>query len=57
METTYTWTPIESNITKMTIRNRGNPKGFSKIFAPFMAKMMRNANTRDLQNIKRIIEV
>lgn len=56
METTYTWTAIDENTTKMTLRNAGKPGGFSKFFAPFMAKMMRKANTKDLQNIKRILE-
>ena len=56
METTYTWTAIDDNNTKMTLRNRGYPKGFSKLFAPFMETMMRKANTKDLKNIKRIIE-
>ncbi len=56
METTYTWTVIDDKKTKMTLRNKGNPKGFSKLFAPFIAVMMRKANTKDLINIKRIIE-
>jgi len=56
METTYTWTMVDEQSTKMTLRNRGEPKGFSKLFAPFMARMMRRANNKDLQNIKRILE-
>ncbi|MDQ3073879.1 MAG: SRPBCC family protein [Bacteroidota bacterium] len=56
METTYTWTAIDSRTTKMTLRNRGYPTGFSKLVAPLMAKMMRKANTKDLANIKKIIE-
>ena len=56
METTYTWTPIDNNTTKMTLQNKGNPTGFSKLVAPFMSTMIRKANTKDLINIKRIIE-
>ena len=56
METTYTWTAIDDNTTKMTLRNKGNPSGFSKLFAPFIAGMMRKANNKDLKKIKRIIE-
>jgi len=56
METTYTWEAIDDNTTKMTLRNTGNPTGFSKLFAPFMAKAMKRANNKDLQNIRRIIE-
>jgi len=56
METTYTWTAIDDMTTKMTVQNRGNPTGFSKLFAPFMATMMRKANAKDLLNIKKIIE-
>ncbi len=56
METTYTWTTIDTQTTKMTLRNKGNPTGFSKLFAPLMATMMKKANTKDLINIKKIIE-
>lgn len=56
METTYTWAAIDKHTTKMTLQNKGNPTGFSKLFAPFMATMMRKANTKDLMNIKKIIE-
>ena len=56
METTYTWHAIDQHSTKMTLRNRGNPSGFSKLLAPFMSFMMRKANTKDLVNIKKIIE-
>jgi uncharacterized protein YndB with AHSA1/START domain len=56
METTYTWEAINEDVTKMTLRNRGNPKGFSRLFAPFMKMAMRNANNKDLKNIKQILE-
>ena len=56
MQTTYIWKAIDDTTTQMTLRNRGNPTGFSRLFAPFMAAMMRKANVKDLNNIKRIIE-
>lgn len=56
METTYTWKPSAENQTRMTLRNAGQPKGFSRIFAPLMATMMKRANRKDLKNIKRILE-
>ncbi len=44
METTYTWQPAGEGATTMTLRNRGEPAGFSKLAAPFMASAMRRAN-------------
>jgi hypothetical protein len=34
----------------------GEPAGFSKLAAPFMAKAMRGANQKDLQRLKKILE-
>ena len=56
METTYTWEKVTENQTKMTLRNRGTPSGFSKIFAPFMTLAMRRENKKDLNRLKRILE-
>jgi hypothetical protein len=56
METTYTWTSTLQNGTRMTLRNRGTPSGFSRIVAPFMALAMRRANRKDLANLKEIVE-
>jgi uncharacterized membrane protein len=56
METTYTWTPTPSGGTHMTLRNRGEPTGFSKLMAPLITPAMRRANRKDLANLKSILE-
>jgi uncharacterized membrane protein len=56
METTYIFQKLGENTTKMTLRNRGTPKGFSRLLSPFMSAMMRRANNKDLAAIKRILE-
>jgi uncharacterized membrane protein len=56
METTYTWADTTDGATKMTLRNRGQPAGFSKVAAPMMASAMRRANRKDLMRLKTILE-
>jgi hypothetical protein len=56
METTYTFEKINTNTTRMTLRNKGAPSGFSKMISPFMSLMMKRANQKDLASIKRILE-
>ena len=56
METTYTWQPLGETRTRMTLRNRGEPTGFSTVAAPVMSAAMRRANRKDLANVKRILE-
>ena len=56
METTYEWEALDERTTRMSLRNRGKPSGFSKLFAPMMAKSMRKANEKDLISIKGILE-
>ncbi len=55
METTYIWAPAEGG-TRMELRNRGEPEGFSRFVAPFMARAMRRANTKDLRRLKQLLE-
>ena len=56
METTYTWETTPDGATRMTLRNRGMPTGFSKWLAPFMARAMRRANRKDLAALKKRLE-
>lgn len=56
METTYTWDSVGEARTRMTLRNRGQPSGFSKVSAPLMAAAMRRANKKDLQHLKARLE-
>jgi hypothetical protein len=56
METTYTWEESSHGGTKMTLRNRGEPTGFSRLAAPIMATAMRRANQNDLRQLKRTLE-
>jgi uncharacterized membrane protein len=56
METTYMWSDTASGGTRMELRNRGMPAGFSKLAAPLMGLAMRRANRKDLKRIKRLLE-
>jgi RNA polymerase sigma factor (sigma-70 family) len=56
METTYTWQPAGEGRTQMTLRNRGEPTGFSTLGAPFMVRAMRRANRKDLATLKSRLE-
>jgi hypothetical protein len=56
METTYTWQDTPAGGTRMTLRNRGDPSGFSRLAAPFMAAAMRRANRNDLRRLKSLLE-
>ena len=35
METSYKWDFLSESSTRMTLRNRGEPTGFSRLAAPF----------------------
>ena len=56
METTYTWEAANLASTRMTLRNRGNPGGFSRFAAPVMELAMRRATTKDLARLKTLLE-
>jgi uncharacterized protein YndB with AHSA1/START domain len=56
METTYAFETLPGGATRMTLRNRGEPAGFSKMAAPALAAAMRRANRKDLARLKAILE-
>lgn len=56
METSYHWEPTADGGTRMTLRNRGTPAGFSRLVAPFMAAAIGRANRKDLARLKSILE-
>jgi uncharacterized membrane protein len=56
METTYSWEPLEAGTTRMTLRNRGRPAGFSALAGPFLAGAMRRANRKDLAALRSRLE-
>jgi Polyketide cyclase / dehydrase and lipid transport len=56
METTYSWEDTPSGGTRMTLRNRGRPTGFSRMATPMLAAAMRRANRKDLARLKAALE-
>jgi hypothetical protein len=56
MRTTYTWEVTGERSTRMTLRNSGNPAGFSRVAAPVMELAMRRATTKDLARLKMLLE-
>jgi uncharacterized membrane protein len=56
METSYVWEDVPRGGTRMTLRNRGEPAGFSKLAAPIVARAVRRANRKDLAQLKAILE-
>ena len=56
METTYTWADAPNGGTRMTLRNRGAPRGFGKIAAPVMGAAIRRENRKDLARLKAVLE-
>ncbi len=55
METTYEWRAAGEG-TRMTLRNRGEPSGFPRLFAPLMSAAVRRANRKDLERLKGALE-
>lgn len=55
METTYAFS-AEGEGTRMRLRNRGEPAGFSKLVAPLLASAMRRAMTKDLARLTGLLE-
>jgi len=56
METTYVWEKLPGDRTRMTLRNRGQPAGFSKLIAPLMRGAMKRAVEADLRGLKALFE-
>jgi hypothetical protein len=56
METSYTWEAVGQAETRMTLRNRGEPSGFSKLMSPILQSAMRRANRKDLERLKQLLE-
>ena len=56
METSYAWEATPEGFTRMTLRNRGMPTGFSRWTAPLMVGAMRRANRKDLACLQALLE-
>jgi uncharacterized protein YndB with AHSA1/START domain len=56
MEPSSVWESTPEGDTRMTLRNRGTPAGFSSLAAPFMSASMRRANKKDLARLKGLLE-
>jgi hypothetical protein len=56
MQTTYTWQALDADTTRMSLRNRGRPAGFSRLVGPFLAIAVRRANRADLVALRTLLE-
>jgi uncharacterized protein YndB with AHSA1/START domain len=55
METTYTWSDVPGG-TRMTLANRGTPRGFARFTAPVVERAMTRATRKDLARLKDLLE-
>jgi uncharacterized membrane protein len=56
METTYSWEDTGTGATRMLLRNRGEPTGFSRVSALLLRRAMKRANRNDLRRLKALLE-
>lgn len=56
MQTTYTFEDAGDGATRMTLRNQGQPTGFSRWAKGLIVPAMRKANDKDLAALKRLLE-
>ena len=56
METIYVWEDSGAGGTRMSLRNRGQPKGVSRLAKPLVVGAMRRANRKDLRRLKSVLE-
>lgn len=56
METTYIWATVHAGATRMTLRNRGEPRGFSRLSGPLVTGAVHRANRKDLARLKDLLE-
>lgn len=56
METTYLWEDGPNGTTTMTLRNRGEPRGFLGIAGPLMEMTIKRANAKGLARRESLLE-
>lgn len=56
MTTIYHWQALSDSQTKMTLINKGQPKGFARVMQPLMKSAMKKANQKDLEKLKHLLE-
>lgn len=56
METTYAWEAAGEGRTRMTLRNRGEPRGLAGVAKPVLSQAIRRATGKDLARLKALLE-